>query len=181
MSETINIGRKILQLDYFKMVVANSKSYPDVVDRLGMNKTVTTHMKNVKKVCEENNVDTSHLKIWKSDNYITPLKQYSLSSDNQKYFDAFENNEAVKESSKAAYRSGIGMFLEVLRGLDCGFVSPDDIKMYINSKEGSEDTKKNAQAHVNALLKYIVKNDINGAYGKVSKDLIIYLWCGMGG
>jgi hypothetical protein len=175
MTDTIKIGKTQFLREKFISTVALAVSYPDIVEKLGMNKTVTTHMKNVKIACEQEKIDTSHLKVWKSETYVPPTKQYKLSSDNQKYFDAFENNEAVKEQSKAAYRSGTGLFLEHINEVDCATITPDVIETFVSNKQGSEDTKKNAQAHILALLRYIVKNNVNDAYGKVSKDMLVYL------
>ena len=175
MSEIIKIGKTPFPIEQFKTAIASAKSYPEVLRNLGLNDTVTTHTKNVKTVCEQEGIDTSHLKVWKSDTYVPSLKVYKLSENNQKYFDAFENNTAVKEQSKAAYRSGTGMFLESIGEADCATITPDVIEAYIANKEGSEDTKKNAHAHVLALLRYIIKNDINNAYGKISKEMLRYL------
>ena len=175
MSEVIKVGKTPFSIEQFKLAISSAKSYPEVLRNLGLNDTVTTHTKNVKAVCEQEGIDTSHLKVWKSETYVPPLKQYKLSEDNQKYFDAFENNEAVRESSKAAYRSGTGLFLESLNDVDCATITPDVIETFVSNKQGSEATKQNAQAHILALLRYIVKNDINKAYGKVSKDMLVYL------
>jgi hypothetical protein len=175
MNEIIKIGKTTFLKEKFVSIVSSAKSFPDIAEKLGLNKTVTTHLNNIKIVCEQEGINTSHLKIWKSENYCTPMKQYSLCEDNQAYFDAFETNEAVKESSKSAYRSGIGMFLESLKRTDCADITVDVVENYIINKEGSEATKINAQAHVMALLRYIIKNDVNGAKERVSRDLLVYL------
>jgi len=175
MNETIKIGKTPFSIDHFKQVVADSKSYPEIVEKLGMNKTVQTHGRNVRFACEQLGINTDHIKVWKSETYVPTLKVYHLSEDNQKYFNAFENNSDIRESSKAAYRSGTGLFLESIGEADCATITPDAIETYVAFKEGKEDTKKNAHAHILALMRYIVKNDINGAYGKVSKDMLVYL------
>jgi hypothetical protein len=159
--------------------VADNIRYSDVCETLGMNKTVQTTLNALMEVIADMELDISHFtyKYNKTEKFFNSIskKDYNLSANNQIYMESFEHNADIKETSRNSYRSGIGMFLKHLRSVDCATIPVSIILEFLNNIHGSEATKMNTHAHIIALMRYIVKNNINGAFDKVSKEVLIYL------
>jgi len=177
MESTIKIGRREFNSDTFLEAVKNSKTYSEVCEKLGMNKSVQTTINTLKDVISSLNIDIKHFtyKYTISENAgKSAIKDYNLSKDNQKYYDAFQSS-FEKVTSFQQYKVNLGPFLESLNSKDFASITVNDIENFVNSKNASEQTKKNAQAHIRSMMIYAVKNDINGVYDKVSKDMLVYL------
>jgi hypothetical protein len=104
---------------------------------------------------------------------VQPLKvkQFNLSSTNQVYYNSFESKFEGKPGSWAQYKVTVGDYLEKCD--DFALVTVADIENYVNSHD--EKIKHNKEAHLRSLMQWIVKNDVNGAMAKVSKEMLIYL------
>ncbi|WP_206459399.1 hypothetical protein [Anaerovorax sp. IOR16] len=97
-------------------------------------------------------------------------KEYLMNFNNQLYFasfmEYFEANSTNK-NSVYTYKKTLGNFLEYLNDMDLAQISPKDITDYTSNN--------NQIAHIRAMLKYIAKNNSNGALRKMSKELLVWL------
>ena len=170
--EQVLIGRRSVNYPVFVDAVKTSSSVTDVCDKLGFNNTVATTRKAIKEQIQSLHLDVSHFNkpLIDTSNFQKAaeerIKAFSLSSDNQKYFDAFQTS--VSEGSWWTYKATIGNFLEQLADRDFATITEQDITNYA-------DGRKNAESHLRSLMTYIVSNDINNAKQKVSKDMLIWL------
>jgi LysM repeat protein len=176
-NQIIKIGLTEVKYTNFVQAVKESEKISDVCYNLGLNGTVQTTRNNVKAAIEELNLDINHFKYiyHKSELNNKPEKEYELSVVNKLYYDAFK--ESLTKSSFTQYKVNIGDFLEKLSATNIDFanIKIKQIEDYANSKQGNEATKKNCMAHLRSLLIFIVKNNINNAMKRVSKEMLIWL------
>jgi hypothetical protein len=177
MESIIKVGRREFNSDTFLEAVKNSKTYSEVCDNLGMNKTVQTTINTLKEVISDLGIDIKHFtyKYTISDKLgKASIKEYNFSENNQQYYDTFKNS-FDKITSWQQYKVDNGSFLEALNEKDFATITIADIENYVNSKNAGEQTKNNCKAHIRSMMIYAVKNNINGAFDKVSKDILVYL------
>jgi hypothetical protein len=104
---------------------------------------------------------------------VQPLKvkQFNLSPINEIYYNSFESKFEGKPASWAQYKVDAGAFMETCD--DIALVTVQDIQNYISKYE--DKTRNNKEAHLRSLLQWIVKNNVEGAVEKVSKEMLVYL------
>lgn len=171
--EQVQIGRRSVDKDAFITAVKESRSLMEVTRSLGFNDTVPTTRKMIKEQIEAMELNTEH---FKAGNKFTEqelakmaqknIKAFTLSNDNQMYYDAFK--ATIAQGSWGTYKASIGNFMEQLKDKDFATVTEDEVETFTGNRN-------NPNAHIRSFMMYIVANDINNAKQKVSKDMLIWL------
>lgn len=177
MESNVKVGRRIFEYNTFAEAVKDSKTYSELCEKLGMNKTVQTTITALKEAVSAGNFDISHFTYKYTINperVSTAIKEYHLCEINQRYYDSYKDS-FDKVTSFQQYKVTIGDFLEKLDSKDFATITATDIETYVDGKHGSEQTKRNAKCHIRAMMIYLVKNDIENAFAKVSKEVLVYL------
>lgn len=99
------------------------------------------------------------------------VKEFEISKGNRIYYDMFLDKFEPK--SRVNYKVSVGGFLSELGTYDFARVSPARINKFTEKQRPG--AQKNATSHLRSMMMYIVKNDINGAVEKVSKEMLIWL------
>jgi hypothetical protein len=182
MTQMVKIGKREVEYMDFVDAVKRSKRYTEVCDFLGFNSTVGTTRDAVREQIEVLHLDTSHFKYKynKSDDWQESIKnrqkKFNISEDNQQYYDSLEQEFEAKQTSFITYKPNIGAYLEFIGDKDFTTVTVTDIENYVkDNKDGSESTKKNCLAHIRSMMIHAVKNNVNNAVDKVSKEMLIWL------
>jgi len=168
------IGRRAVTYQQFVDAVKKSKRYTEVCDNLGLNHTVATTKQVIKDRIAELQLDTSHFeyKYTKSDNYDKAMefrrKVFNIHPINQAYYEAMEQKFADKPQSFSTYKVDCGGILEQLEDRDFATITIKDIEDYAGRKES-------AVLHIRSMMIQTVKENINGAIDKVSKDMLVWL------
>lgn len=170
MSKVVILGRRTVNYDKFVEAVKNAKRYTEVCDNLGFNNTVGTTKQIIKDRIKELGLSTLHFeyKYNKSDKYYQAHrgKDYKIDSVNQPYFDIMESK--IDSNSFNTYRCSIGNFLEHICEQDFATITPKQLEDYCGEK-------KNQMAHIRSMMITAVKENINDAVEKVSKEMLIWL------
>lgn len=98
-------------------------------------------------------------------------KEFAISNVNRSYYDRFLGKFDPK--SRATYKVSIGSFLSEIGTNDFAKITPARMLKYVETK--SPVQQKNSLAHLRSMMMYSVKNNINGAAGKVRKEMLIWL------
>lgn len=139
---------------------------------LGFNKSVGSTQKAIQEQINNLKLDTTHFKPcmyskeYLAEKAITSVKTFTLSKDNQQYYDSFK--QTITAKSWITYKASVGNFLEFLKDKDFATISDTEIMNYVGERY-------NAKSHIRSMMMYIVSNDINNAKQKVSKDMLIWL------
>lgn len=179
-NKIIKVGKKKYTYKAFTDAVKLAKSLSELCKILDINYTVSTNVNNVKSKIVELGLNTTHFKYNRAttekvlESHKKSIKQYNLSNINKKYYNEFENSFDKKTSFKQ-YKVHCGDFLEQLGNTDFAMVTVEDIENYVNNYKGSDKTKANCKAHIRSMMIYVVKNDVEGALNKVSKEMLLYL------
>jgi hypothetical protein len=174
MTQTITIGRRTFNTDRFIDAVKKSKRYTEICDNLGINNTVATTKTAIKEVITALGIDTSHFeyKYNKSENYDkgvqARIKSFTINPVNQAYYNAIEQKFADKPQSWLTYKATVGNFLEGLRDRDFATITAQEIEDYCGAKQ-------NSLMHIRSMLITAVKENVNNAVDKVSKEMLIWL------
>lgn len=179
--ETIKVGRREFDHNTFIEAVQKSTTFSGLCESLGMNKTVQTTINVLKEKVAELNLDTSHYahkyniseKVLQSAQHNT--KQFNLVGVNKTYYDLFEQSFSGKPASWAQYKVHSGDFLEKLGSKDFATIIVQNIENYVEAVDASEKTKLNCKAHLRSLMIFIIKENIEGAVDKVSKEMLVWL------
>lgn len=170
LTNTIKIGKSHFSTEQFITAVKASSRFTEVADRLGLNKTVSSHISGIKTNVEQLHIDTSHFKYIynmseeaKARTTEQKIKQFNLTADNQKYFEAFETS--IKPESWATYKASVGNFMEGLNK-DITEVTITEVEDFIQGKE-------NRRAHIKSFLTYIIKNNINDCQEKMTNSALL--------
>ena len=123
------------------------------------------------------------------------IKEFNITNENNKqYMALFEQSfvDRGAETSWRQYKPNVGEMLQELDTRDFLTVTYEEIEEFANTKEvrdysykkedltekewkRGEKAKKNCRAHIRSLMIFLVKNDINGAIEKVSKETLVGL------
>lgn len=177
---TVKIGRREFDYSTFETAVQNAKTYSEVADNLDLNKTVQTTINFIKEKVAELGLDTTHFtyKYVITDALLQAAKenrkQFNISEVNKEYYSAFEQS-FDKVTSWQQYKVSAGAFLESLGRKDFATITVRDLETYVDNKKVGENAKKNCKAHIRSMMAYAVKNNVSGAFDKVSKEMLIYL------
>lgn len=179
--QTVKVGRREFDYITFANTVKSSKAFSELCDKLGMNKTVQTTINVLKERVKELNLDTSHFttkynvseKVYQSARNNS--KQFNIVGVNKVYYDEFCKSFADRPTSWSQYKVHLGDFLEKLGNNDFATVTAEEIELYSNYGTSSKATKANCKAHIRSMLAYIVKENIEGAFGKVSKEVLVWM------
>lgn len=170
--EQILIGRRTVDKDTFIAAVKQSNSVRATCELLGFNKTVGSTRNAIQEQIDNLKLDTTHFKpCMYSKEYlekvaITSVKAFTLSKDNQQYYDSFK--QTITPKSWLTYKASVGNFLEFLKDKDFATTSDIEIMNYVGERY-------NAKAHIRSMMIYVVSNNINNAKEKISKDMLIWL------
>jgi len=165
----VQIGRREVEQGAFIQAVHDSRSIAQVCSNIGFNPTVSTTRAAVKEKIRALGLDVSHFR--KEYTYDKEklserrTKAFTLSENNQKYYDAFHTS--ISGQSWSTYKATIGNFLDGYKQ-DFALVKPDDILTFTKN-----DPNKNAR--LRSMLIYMVSNDINNARKKMYKETLIWL------
>lgn len=179
--QIIKVGRREFDYNTFTNTVKQVKTYSELCESLGMNKTVQTTINTLKDKVIELNLNTDHFtfKYTKTDKVLQAAqhntKQFNMVGINQMYYKEFEKSFAGKNASWQQYKVHCGDFLEKLGDKDFATITVQDIENYVDAWNASEKTKANCKAHIRSMLIYIIKNNIENAIDKVSKEMLVYL------
>lgn len=99
------------------------------------------------------------------------VKEFEISKNNRIYYDTFLNKFEPK--SRVNYKVSVGGFLSELGTNDFAKVVPARINKYVAKQRPG--AQKTAMSHLRSMMMYVVKNDVNGAVGKVNKEMLIWL------
>lgn len=99
-------------------------------------------------------------------------KTYRLSEINNKYYSSFLKSFTPR--SRAAYQNDIGSYLQWI-GNDCIIYPPRKVYEFANSKALSGGGNKYTVSHIRSMLLYLVRNDVEGAAERVTKDTLLWL------
>jgi hypothetical protein len=177
MESSVKVGKRIFDYNTFAEAVKDSKTYSELCEKLGMNKTVQTTITALKEAITAHEIDIKHFTYKYTigpERVSTSIKEYQLAPINQIYYDNYKDS-FDKVTSFQQYKVTIGDFLEKLDNKDFATITAADIETYVDSKHGSEQTKRNAKCHIRAMMIYLVKNDIANAFTKASKEVLVYL------
>jgi len=165
----IAIGSRSVPENQFVTAVKNSRSVRQVCDNIGFNSNVSTTLNYIKEQIANLGLDTAHFKKeYTCDHEAISerrLKTFTLSKDNEIYFEAFK--ASVSDTSWFTYKATVGNFLEGLNK-DFATVTPEEILSFT-------ENKPNRNAHIRSMMIYCVNNNINDAVEKVSKQTLIWL------
>lgn len=174
MTDIITIGRRTVNFNDFVEAVKNSKRYTEVCDYLGFNRTVGSTKDAIKQQIETLGIDISHFeyKYTKSEKYdqaaIQKRKTFNISPINQPYYNIMEQKFEDKPQSWGTYKVDVGGILEYLGEKDFATITIKEIEDYAGEK-------KSAVLHVRSMLISAVKENVNDAVEKVSKDMLVWL------
>jgi hypothetical protein len=172
----VKIGRTEVDKDEFIKAVAEARTVVDVCKTFGLNSHVVSTKQNIKNRISELGLPTAHLIYydWKPSEELlqSKIKSFDLSDDNNIYFEKFL--DSLPERNVATYKSSCGNFMEELNEQDFATVTQEQIEVFANTKK-TDSMIKNVTAHIRSMIIYIVRNNINGAKEKVSKDMLIWL------
>jgi hypothetical protein len=171
-TNTIKIGKNHYTTEQFITAVKTSGRFTEVADRLGLNKQVSSHISGIKTYVEQLHIDTSHFKYIynmseeaKVRTTESKIKQFHLTAENQKYFEAYEESFGDNKSSWATYKASVGNFMEQ--------INKDITQATITEAEDFIQGKDNRRAHIKSFLTYIIKNNINDCQDKMTKDALL--------
>lgn len=178
----IKIGRRELDTETLQQAIKDSKRWSEVCDNLGWNSTVRTTVTAIREKSKELGLDTSNIiyNYTKDEGYDesvkSRMKTFNIVEINKGYYDAIEaKKNSEKENSFITYKPSVGAFLEFIGEKDFSTVTVEEIETYVKNKEGSESTKKNCMAHIRSMMLTAVKENVNDAVEKVSKNMLIWL------
>lgn len=179
--EIIKVGRRDFDYNTFINAVHKATTYSGLCEDLGMNKTVQTTINVLKSKVTELNLDTKHFthkyniseKVLQSAQHNT--KQFNLVGVNKTYFDLFGKTFLGKPASWSQYKVHCGDFLERIGNKDFATITIQDIENFINTWDAGEKTKLNCKSHLRSLMIFIIKEDIENAVDKVSKEMLVWL------
>lgn len=177
----VKIGRREFNYNSFITAVQQAKTYSELCESLGMNKTVQTTINVLKERIMELNLDTSHFtyKFNISDKMLQAAKnnskQFNITGVNKTYYDLFEKSFSGKPASWAQYKVHCGDYLEKLESKDFVNATVKEIEDFIDSLSSGEKTKLNCKAHLRSLMIFIIKENIESAVDKVSKEMLVWL------
>jgi hypothetical protein len=105
---------------------------------------------------------------------VSRMKVFEIQNPTNKlFYSEFEKN-FNNPTSWLQYKVDAGAFLENLKQKLLTSIEPAEIESYIENSD-NENTIRNKRSHIRSLLIFTVKNNINGAKSKVSRDMLIYL------
>jgi hypothetical protein len=174
--EVVKIGRTEVDKEAFIKAVAEARTVVDVCKTFGLNGNVVSTKQNIKARISELGLPTAHLIYydWKPSEELlqSKIKSFDLNNDNSIYFEKFL--DSLPERNVATYKSSCGNFMEELKDQDFATVTQKQIEAFASTKN-TDSMVRNVTAHIRSMMIYIVRNDINGAKEKVSKDMLIWL------
>jgi hypothetical protein len=177
----VKIGRREFDYNSFITAVQKAKTYSELCESLGMNKTVQTTINVLKERIAELKLDTSHFtyKFNISDKMLQAAKnnskQFNITGVNKTYYNLFAESFSGRHASFQQYKVHIGDFLEKLGNKDFATILPKDIENYVSAWDSGEKTKANCKAHIRSMLIYAIKENIENAVDKVSKEMLVWL------
>jgi hypothetical protein len=177
----VKIGRREFDYNTFIIAVQKAKTYSELCESLEMNKTVQTTINVLKERIAELKLDISHFtykfnisdKMLQSAQHNT--KQFNIIGVNRIYYDLFEKSFSGRHASFQQYKVHIGDFLEKLGSKDFTTITSQEIESYVSAWNSGEKTKANCKAHIRSMLIYAVKENIENAIDKVSKEMLVWL------
>jgi hypothetical protein len=177
----VKVGRREFNHNDFTNAVHKAKTYSELCELLGMNKTVQTTINALKEKVVELNLNTDHFtyKFNISDKMLQAAqhntKQFNIMGVNKTYYNLFEKSFAGKPASWAQYKVHSGDFLEKLGDKDFATITIKEIEDYVSAWGSGEKTKANCKAHIRSMLIFVVKENIENAIDIVSKEMLIWL------
>jgi hypothetical protein len=178
----VTIGRREVSYEKFVNAIKNATTLINACELLGFNSTVSTTRQLISDKAIELNLDTSHFRKYTKTEKVensakSRIKTFNIDQVNQEYYDSFEEKKnSEKANSFINYKPDVGAYLEFLGNRDFATLSVTKIENYVKeNKEGSEATKKNCMVHIRSMMIHAVKNNVNGAVDKVSKNMLIWL------
>lgn len=180
MCTMVKVGRREFNYNTFVKAVQESKTYSGLCKSLGMNETVQTTINTLKVSVEALKLNTDHFtfkykvtdKVLQSAQNNT--KQFNLIGVNRQYYEAFEQS-FDKITSWQQYKVHCGDYLESLKEKDFATRTVEELETYVNNNQAGEKTKQNCKAHIRSMMIYIVRNNIEDAFNKVNKKMLVWL------
>jgi hypothetical protein len=166
----IQIGRRSVEKDRFIEAVQKAERLREVVEILGFNSTVGSTKEIIRERIKELGLNTDHFKgqYNKTENFykINKSKDYNISKGNKLYIDIME--QKIDPKSWSTYKCSLGNFLEYIGTQDFATVTPLQMERFCGSK-------KNSLAHIRSMMITAVKENVNNAVDKVSKEMLVWL------